>query len=90
MEFKKYLENTLSSVMAEGEKFTHALVLRENDLLKFKHPEDAQLLFQMLMLLGYGMASQLESNIDYDSMMTQLESILKMLKQNFYKEEYLL
>ena len=57
--------------------------------MKFKHPEDAPLLFQTLMLLGHGMANQLENGMDYDTVMKEFESIVKMLKSNFYKEEYL-
>lgn len=84
------LKDTLSSAIAEGKKFTEVLVLHEEDRIKFKRPEDAPLVFQMLLLLGDGMVSRFESGIDYDSIMSELESILHMLKQNFYKEEYLL
>lgn len=83
------LKDALSSAIAEGEKFTELLVLHEEDRIKFKHPEDAALVFQMLLLLGDGMVSRCESGIDYDSIMSELENILKMLKRNFYKEEYL-
>lgn len=83
------LKDALSSAIAEGEKFTELLVLHEEDRIKFKHPEDAALVFQMLLLLGDGTVSRCESGIDYDSIMSELENILKMLKRNFYKEEYL-
>lgn len=83
------LKDALSSAIAEGEKFTELLVLHEEDRIKFKHPEDAALVFQMLLLLGDGMVSRCESGIDYDSIMSELENILKMLKRSFYKEEYL-
>lgn len=83
------LKDALSSAIAEGEKFTELLVLHEEDRIKFKHPEDAALVSQMLLLLGDGMVSRCESGIDYDSIMSELENILKMLKRNFYKEEYL-
>ncbi len=83
------MKEVLPPAMEEGVRYTEALVLREEDRAKFKRPEDAKLLFQMLMLLGWGLASRLESGTDYDSMMMELESILRMLKYNFYKEEYL-
>ena len=35
------------------------------------------------------MSVQLESGVDYDSMMKEFRNILDMLKHNFYKEEYL-
>lgn len=83
------LKDILTSAMEEGKRFTEALVLHEEDLVKFKRPEDAKLVFQMLMLLGEGIAFRFENGIDYDSMMAEFESILHMLKYNFYKEEYL-
>jgi hypothetical protein len=43
----------------------------------------------MLILLGYGIVSRCENEMDFESIMSELESILKMLKRNFYKEEYL-
>lgn len=83
------LKDTLNSLMKEGEKYTQTLILRREDLEKFKHPEDAQVLFQTLMLLARGMAFQMENGADYDGIMAQFEIILKTLKQNFYKEVYL-
>jgi len=83
------MKEVLAPAMEEGVRYTEALVLREQDQEKFKRPEDAKLVFQMLMLLGEGLASRLENGTDYDGMMTELASILHMLKYNFYKEEYL-
>jgi len=83
------LKDVLPPAIAEGRRYTEALVLRAEDRAKFKRPEDTKLVFQMLMLLGDGMASRLENGTNYDGMMAELESILHMLKYNFYKEEYL-
>lgn len=83
------LKGILPPAMEERVRYTESLVLREEDCLKFKRPEDAKLLFQMLMLLGEGLVSRFENGIDYESMMEEFESILRMLKYNFYKEEYL-
>ena len=74
---------------ATNEKFVETLVLHEEDYRKFKRPEDAQLVFRMFMMLAQGMAVQLENGTDYDGIMKEFEEILKMLKYNFYKEEYL-
>lgn len=71
-------------------KFVEALVLHKEDCKKFKRPEDAKLVFRMFMMLAQGMAVQLENGADYDGIMKEFEEILKMLKYNFYKEEYLL
>lgn len=83
------LKDVLAPAMEEGKRYTETLVLREKDCEKFRRPEDAKLVFQMLMLLGEGMVSRFENGIDYDDMMTEFGSILRMLKCNFYKEEYL-
>lgn len=80
----------LFSLTADSEKFLEALVLHEKDYIKFKRPEDAKLVFRMFMLLAQGMAVQLENGVDYDNVMAEFEKILKMLKYNFYKENYLL
>ena len=79
-----------SAIFSEAnEKYIASLVLHERDYKKFRHPEDAELVFQMLMMLAKGMSVQLESGVDYDSMMKEFRNILDMLKHNFYKEEYL-
>ena len=72
-----------------NEKYIASLVLYEQDYKKFRHPKDAELVLQMLMLLAKGMFVQLENGVDYDGMMKEFREILNMLKQNFYKEEYL-
>jgi len=71
------------------EKFIETLVLYEEDCQKFKRPEDAKLLFQMLMTLAWGMSVQMENGADYNEIMKKFRKILDMLKHNFYKEEYL-
>lgn len=79
----------LQSTLADGTDSTETMVLHPEDCAKFKRPEDAKLVFQMLILLGYGIVSRCENEMDFESIMSELESILKMLKRNFYKEEYL-
>lgn len=79
----------LQSTLADGTDSTEMMVLHPEDCAKFKRPEDAKLVFQMLILMSYGIASRCESEPDFDNIMSELENILKMLKRNFYKEEYL-
>lgn len=79
-----------SAIFSEAnEKYIASLVLHERDYKKFRHPEDAELVFQMLMMLAKGMSVQLENGTDYDGIMKEFREILNMLKHNFYKEEYL-
>ena len=78
------------AIFSEANKnYIASLVLHEQDYEKFRHPEDAELVFQMLMMLGQGMSVQLENGTDYDGIMKEFREILNMLKHNFYKEEYL-
>ena len=78
------------AIFSEANKnYIASLVLHEQDYEKFRHPEDAELVFQMLMMLGKGMSVQLENGTDYDGKMKEFREILNMLKHNFYKEEYL-
>lgn len=79
-----------SAIFSEAnEKYIASLVLHERDYKKFRHPEDAELVFQMLMMLAKGMSVQMENGADYNEIMKKFRKILDMLKHNFYKEEYL-
>src|SRR5699024_12722222 len=49
--------DTLAILTEETGRFRNDLVLREEDALKLKHPEDAQTRFQMLLLLAEGSAA---------------------------------
>lgn len=84
------VKSLLGTMMEEGTKLVEALVLRKEDTQTFKRPPDARLVFQMLMLLGKGLAFQIEreGETDYSGIMTEFGEILQMLKQNLYKEEY--
>lgn len=84
------VKSRLGTMMNQGTEFVEAFVLRKEDTHKFKRPQDAKLVFQMLMLLGKGLAFQIEreGGTDYSGIMTEFGDILQMLKQNFYKEEY--
>jgi hypothetical protein len=67
------------------------MVLDKTDADKFRHPEDIDRIMDTIMLLGEGMAFRLENDkdTDYDRIMAEFEDLLRMLKRNFYKEEYL-
>ena len=71
-------------------KFRNDMVLREDDALKFKNPEDAQPVFQMLLLMGEGYAARYRgaSAFDFETVMNDFEKNIAILRKNFYKEEY--
>ena len=72
-------------------KFRNNMVLREDDALKFKNPEDAQPVFQMLLLMAEGYAARYRGadTFDFDTVMDDFQKNIAILRKNFYKEEYL-
>ena len=71
-------------------KFRNDMVLREDDALKFKNPEDAQPVFQMLLLMAEGYAARYRgaASFDFQAVMEDFEENIAILRKNFYKEEY--
>lgn len=75
----------------EACSFRNDMVLREEDALKFKNPEDARPVFQMLLLMGEGYAARYRgaNAFDFETVMEDFEKNIAILRKNFYKEEYL-
>lgn len=71
-------------------KFRNDMVLREDDALKFKNPEDAQPVFQMLLLMAEGYAARYRgaAAFDFQAVRENFEENIAILRKNFYKEEY--
>ena len=71
-------------------KFRNDMVLREDDALKFKNPEDAQPVFQMLLLMAEGYAARYRgaAAFGFQAVMENFEENIAILRKNFYKEEY--
>ena len=67
------------------------MVLREDDSLKFKNPEDAQPVYNMLLVMAEGYAARYRNAavFDFETVMNEFEKTISILKNNFYKEEYL-
>ena len=59
--------------------------------MKFKDPEDAQPVFQMLLLMaeGYAAGHRGAAAFDFQAVMEVFEKNIAILRKNFYKEEYL-
>lgn len=72
-------------------KFRNDMILREDDALKFKNPEDAGPVFQMLLLMAKGYAARYRGadTFDFDTVMDDFQKNIAILRKNFYKEEYL-
>ncbi len=71
-------------------KFRNDMILREDDALKFKNPEDAGPVFQMLLLMAEGYAARYRGadTFDFDTVMDDFQKNIAILRKNFYKEEY--
>ena len=82
--------DTLAILTEETGRFRNDLVLREEDALKFKDPEDAQPVFQMLLLMaeGYAAGYRGAAAFDFQAVMEDFEKNIAILRKNFYKEEY--
>lgn len=85
------VKDTIGSMVGNGKIKAMQMVLDKTDADKFRHPEDIDRIMDTIMLLGEGMAFRLENDkdTDYDRIMAEFEDLLRMLKRNFYKEEYL-
>ena len=69
----------------ETGRFRNDLVLREEDALKFKDPEDAQPVFQMLLLMaeGYAAGYRGAAAFDFQAVMEDFEKNIAILRKNF-------
>ncbi|HEX3038051.1 MAG TPA: TetR/AcrR family transcriptional regulator [Oscillospiraceae bacterium] len=75
----------------EGESFRQKLVFENMDASKFKDGVDPKLVLKMLTWMGYGYmnTSTLKTETDLDAFYKEFKNCVQMLKNNFYKEEYL-
>ena len=78
--------DTLAILTEEASGFRNDLVLREEDALKFKDPEDAQPVFQMLLLMAEGYAARYRgaAAFDFQAVMEDFEKNIAILRKNFY------
>lgn len=85
------VNDLLASLKMEAETFRNEMVLREDDSLKFKNPEDAQPVYNMLLVMAEGYAARYRNTgvFDFETVMNEFEKTISILKNNFYKEEYL-
>lgn len=86
------VKDTLQNFMSETSKYRNDLVLRKDDISKFKNPNDAETVFQILMLMAEGYAARCrnEENMEYDTLIEEFQKMIEAMRRNFYKEEYIL
>ena len=84
--------DTLAAFREETSKFRTNLIMKEKDAVKFKNPNDAETVFQILMLMAEGYAARCRSEeiTEYDVLVGEFQKMIAAIRRNFYKEEYLL
>ena len=85
------VRDVLTAITEDAGKFREDLVLREDDTLKFKNPADAEPVFRMLLLMAEGYAARYRNagEFAFDIVMDEFEKNVAVLRNNFYKEEFL-
>lgn len=86
------VHDTLAEFRKKTSIFRKDFVLQKSDMKKFKNPNDAEAVSQILMLMaeGYVARFQKDANIGYDLVMEEFQNMMEAMRRNFYKEEYLL
>lgn len=85
-EVKGYLQNML----AESEGFRNSIAFDGMDASKFKDGIDIKLVMKMLYWLADGFTNQFKNkpDVDFDAYCQEFYECMDLLKNNFYKEEY--
>jgi len=77
-------------IMPEAQRFSYDLVLRKEDVVKFKESVDIDVVMRMMFLMAEGYAHEMtDERRDLGKITEELEKTIHMLKSNLYKEEYL-
>jgi TetR/AcrR family transcriptional regulator len=85
------VKEDIKAILANGEGSRNKIAFDGMDTSKFKDKVDPRLVMKMLTWLTDGYVRQLSSKaeIDYDVLFGEFDELLNLLKNNFYKEEYL-
>jgi Transcriptional regulator len=85
------VRDDIKAILSQGEGFRNNTIFDGMDFSKFKESVDIKILMKMLSWITDGYANQLKniSETDYDALFEEFDKCLNMLKNNFYKEEYL-
>jgi len=81
----------IKAMMAQGEAFRSDIAFTGIDLTKFKEGVDPNLVMKMLTWFAEGYVSQFRDKVEFDldDINREFYQCLDLLKQNFYKEEFL-
>ncbi len=80
----------ITSLLAVGDDYRDKIAFDGMDTSKFKEGIDPKLVLKMLIWMAEGYSSQLSvSTLDLDVMLKEFYECMDLLRNNFYKEEYL-
>lgn len=84
--------NDITNILKMGEKFRQDNVYQEIDAEKLKKGVDPKLVMNIVFFFSEGFLSQMSKSdiTDIDAVSEEFETCLKLLKNNFYKEDYLI
>lgn len=85
------VKGEIKAILENSEDFRNRVTFDGMDTSKFKDNIDLKLVMQMLSWIGDGFAAQSSKNaeVDYDTLLKELNNCLDLLKNNFYKEEHM-
>ena len=84
------VKGDIKTILAKGDDFRKHIAFDGMDTSKFKDSVDPKLVMKMLSWLGDGYAakSSYQEEFDYDALTKELDDYLTLLRNNFYKDEY--
>lgn len=86
------VKDDIQVILANGEEFRNKIAFHGVNTSKFKDGIDLKLVMKMLSWIADGYAKQLsnQSEVNFDDMCEEFNGCLDMLRNNFYKEEYVI
>ena len=84
------VKGDVKTILSKGDNVRDKFAFGGIDTSKFKDNINPELVMKMLYWIGEGYAarSSYQSEIDYDVLLKEMDDCLNLLKNNFYKEEY--
>jgi AcrR family transcriptional regulator len=85
------VKEDLKAIFAGSEDFRNKIAFDGMDTSRFKEGVDLRLLMKMLLWMADGYTKEIsnKTEINFDTMLEEFNDCLDMLKNNFYREEYL-
>lgn len=85
------VKDDLKALFEKGEGFRNKIAFDGVDASKFKDGIDLKLVMKMLLWLSEGFSNQFsnKTEVDFEAICQEFYECMNLLKNNFYKEEYL-